>query len=387
MIDTYTAYTHEVDNPSAAVADILNQINIANLKKHTVGIVSCFAEYISSGVWEALCKALPFDVVGTTTIENMTSGEIGESMLALMVLTSEDVTFALTLSEPVAEEDELALRALHQQVSENFPEKPALMMSFAPLLTNFGSDFYVEHMTEIFGNVPHFGTLAVDHNPDYRDSRVLLNGEAFPDRISVLFFYGPVEPLFFIGSISDDKVFEEKGIVTSTSGNHLQTVNEMPAIEFLQSMGLSKNKEGGITGINSFPIIVDYNDGSVPVARAMFAVTPEGYAVCGGNIPVGSTLSIGFFDSEEILETTGRTLEKASQWADRKSMLIYSCIGRYFSQGYDPMAEFQKIHAFIEPKGITYMAAYSGGELCPVYGKDGQTVNRNHNNTFVICVF
>ncbi len=70
---------------------------------------------------------------------------------------------------------------------------------------------------------------------------------------------------------------------------------------------------------------------------------------------------------------------------DKHTMLMYSCIGRYFGQGYNTAAEFESILETLEESGINYMAAYSGGEICPVYGKGGESFNRNHNNSFVIC--
>jgi len=388
-MNSFTAFTNEVDDAESAVSEILSQLDLGGkniLKKNSIGIVSCFADDIDSGVWKALCESLPFELIGTTTIENMTAGEIGETMLVLLVLTSDELTFATALSEPVKEEDEAPLRTLYEEALSKLPGKPALMLSFAPLLTNFGSDFYVERMTEISENVPNFGTLAVDHNADYHDSRVLLGGEGYPDRFALLLIHGPIEPVFLVGAISDEKVFSEKGIVTASAGNQLQTVNGAPVIDYLLSLGLSQDKDGSIIGINSFPIMVDYNDGTKPVARAMFAVTPEGHAVCGGNIPVGSTLSIGTFDPEEILVTTRRTLQEAGRLKDHKTLLIYSCVGRYFAQGYEPMAEFQKVTEQLDAS-VTYMAAYSGGELCPVYDQAGGTINRNHNNTIVICAF
>ena len=386
-MNSFTAFTREVDDAETAVSEILSQLDLGGkniLKKNSIGILSCFADDIESGVWSALCEKLPFEIIGTTTIENMTAGEIGDTMLTLMVLTSDEIIFATALSEPVMEEDEAPLRALYEKAASKLPGKPALMLSFAPLLTNFGSDFYVERMTEISGNVPNFGTLAVDHNADYHDSRVLLGGESYPDRFALLLLHGPVDPIFLVGAISEEKVFSEKGIVTASVGKQLQTVNGAPVIDYLLSLGLSENEDGSITGINSFPIMVDYNDGTKPVARAMFAVTPEGHAVCGGNIPVGSTLSIGSFDPEEILATSRRTLEEASHVENHKTLLIFSCVGRFFSQGYEPMAEFQKIAEQLD-SSFTYMAAYSGGELCPVYDQAGGTINRNHNNTIVIC--
>ena len=390
MIKSFTAYTHEVDDKGAAVSEILERLELEGknkLLKNTVGIVSCYAEYIDSGVWKALCEKLPFEIIGTTTIANMTSGVLGETMLSIMVLTSDDTAFSTALSETVAVEDTVPLKALYQEALSKLSGKPSLMLSFAPLLNSVGSDFYVETMSEITGNVPNFGTLAVDHNTDYHDSRVLLNGEAWADRFALLLVQGPFEPVFYIGAISDEKVFSEKGVVTASNGNQLQKVNDMTAADYLLSLGLTKGEDGSITGINTFPIIVDCNDGTIPVVRAMFAVTPEGYAVCGGNIPVGATLSMGSFDGDEIASTTKRTVCGVLEKGAYGTMLMYSCVGRYFSQGYDPTAELQGIVQPLEEAGVTHMTSYSGGELCPVYGKNGEIFNRNHNNTFIICAF
>lgn len=388
MIKAFTAHTNEIDDVEAAVAEILQQLDLDGenaLLESTVGIVSCYAEYIESGVWKALCEKLPFEVLGTTSIANMADGELGDTMLALMVLTSDELRFATAVSEPILTEGKEPLRAVYGQALEKLPGKPALMLSFAPLLHNFGSDFYVESMSEISGGVPNFGTLAVDHNADYHDSNVLMNGGAWTDRIAILLIYGDIEPVFYVGNISQEKVFPEKCMVSASQGNQLQTVNGKPVVDYLLGLGLAKNEEGDIAGINSFPLIVDYNDGTTPVARVMFALTPEGHAVCGGNIPVGATLSIGSFDADEIAATTKRTLQNALDGKKHSVLLMYSCIGRYFAQGFDTTAEFGQLLEPLADAGVAYMGAYSGGEFSPVYGKDGQSVNRNHNNTFVIC--
>ncbi len=390
MIKSFTAYTQEVDDADTAVSEILEQLDLDGknkLLRDTIGIVSCFAGYVESGVWEALARALPFEVLGTTTISNAAAGVIGETMLSIMVLTSDELSFSAALSEPITEEAEGPLNALYQAALSKLSGKPSLMLSFSPLLSNFGSDFYVDRMSEISGGVPNFGTLAVDHTSDYHEAYVLSNGKHWKDRFGLILIHGSVSPVFYIGTISDEKVFPEKGVVTASSGNQLRMVNGMLAVDYLLSLGLTKNEEGGITGINSFPIIVDYNDGTMPVVRAMFAVTPEGYAVCGGNIPEGSTISMGSFNPEEIVVTADRTLEKAIAPGKHNAMLIYSCVGRYFTLGYEPLKELEQLQKRMAGAGVTYMAAYSGGEICPVYDKSGKMVNRNHNNTFIICAF
>ncbi|MDR3332871.1 MAG: FIST C-terminal domain-containing protein, partial [Synergistaceae bacterium] len=130
----------------------------------------------------------------------------------------------------------------------------------------------------------------------------------------------------------------------------------------------------------------DYNDGTTPVVRAVFANTPEGYAVCGGDIPVGATLSVGTIDMNEIIATATGALKSALA-SKPDCILIFSCVGRYFYMGYEPMREIEEAKGILDPLGLPYQITYSGGEFCPVYSgnKEGQTINRNHNDTIVIC--
>jgi hypothetical protein len=388
LIRSYTAYTNEIDDVDGAVAEILEQLGLAEegrLLRHSVGVITCFAEYLESGVVKALCERLPFDVVGATTVINSSCGEIGEAMLALMVLTSDDVLFSTSVSEPLSGEEEAPLRACYEAAAAALPGKPVLMLSFLPLLASIGGDYYVERMTDISGGVLNFGTIAVDHNEDYHDSRVTRNGDSWTDRLAVVLMYGEVAPSFFIGTISNDKVFREKGVVTASRSNQLHTVNGIPIIEYLKSLGLPQNEDGTISGANSFPLIVDSNDGTLPAVRTMFAFTPEGYAVCGGIIPEGSTLSIGSFSPQEIVGTTSRTLEETLRAGEYQALLMYSCIGRYFAQGYETTAEMEQVQKWVAQAGTPYFAAYSGGELCPVRGAEGRWVNRSHGNSFIIC--
>jgi hypothetical protein len=119
----------------------------------------------------------------------------------------------------------------------------------------------------------------------------------------------------------------------------------------------------------------------------MFALSPEGYAVCGGSFPIGAAISVGSFDEEEIVTTTRRALDHALESGKPGTVLMYSCIGRYFAQGYNNTAEYQSLLEPLEQSGAGYMAAYSGGEICPVYGRSGESFNRSHGNTFIVCAF
>ena len=68
-------------------------------------------------------------------------------------------------------------------------------------------------------------------------------------------------------------------------------------------------------------------------------------------------------------------------------MIIFSCVGRYYTMGYSPMSEIEKIQSILDVTDIPFHFAYSGSELCPVSGpgSDNTMINRNHNDTIVVC--
>jgi small ligand-binding sensory domain FIST len=154
--------------------------------------------------------------------------------------------------------------------------------------------------------------------------------------------------------------------------------------EYLSGLGLARDEGGNINGINAYPFILDYNDGTQPVIRVMFAVTPDGSAVCGGKMPVGATLTVGTIDGDEVLASSAAILDQAAKAAEGKNILIFSCVGRFFAQGYESAREMKKTQELLEK--IPFHLCYSGGELCPVYGRDGALTNRSHNDTMAICV-
>jgi hypothetical protein len=384
MIKTILAQTNEADDVESAVSGILTQLGKEKLKKNSVGIVSCFADFVSSGVVSALAEKLPFPLAGNTTLAAAANGVQGEVLLILTVLTSDDVEFEAHVTGSVTGEDDAPFRAAWDKITAQRSEKPSLMLSFAPLLNNVAADFFVESWSAITGNVPNFGTLAVDHNPDYHEAQTILGAGAYRDRYVFIFCYGSVEPRFFICGISEEKAFREKGVVTSSQGNQLKGVNGVSVADYLVSLGLEKDENGVIQGINSYPFILDYNDGTQPIIRVMFAITPDGSAVCGGKIPEGATLTVGSLNAEEVLSGSAAILQKALEKAGGKSLLIFSCVGRYFAQGFNATAEVEKAREILADTPFHF--CYSGTELCPVYGKDGSLTNRSHNDTMVICV-
>lgn len=384
MIHTITAYTMEIDDIDLAVSEIRDQLNLdANLLKNSVGLLTCYAEFIDSGVVQALTDALPFDIVGTTTLGNGTNGAHGHMMLSLTVLTSDDISFSAAMTESLNAEQEAPLRAAYEQAAAKLPGKPSLILTYMALLYHVGGDYTIELLDKVSGGVPCFGTVTVDHTNDYHQAQTLYNGKATMDSMAFVLLSGDVDPIFFLASISEEKIVKQKAIITKSSSNVLMEVNNIPILKHLETLGISK--DGKIDGANSIPFIVDFNDSSQPVARAIYALTDEGYAVCGGVMPIDSTLSVGSIDYEDVIRTTADLIERAKATGKRQGFLLFSCLSRNLALGVDTEAEMELVEEKLDY--CPYQFTYSGGEICPSYDADGKIVNRFHNDTVVGCIF
>jgi hypothetical protein len=386
MIKTLTAHTSEIDNADTAVAEILEQLNIEkNLLKNSVGMINCYSEFIEAEIVEAICKKLPFDVVGTTTSGNTVPGAIGQIMLSITVLTSDDISFSAAVTETLNTEIyKKQLDETYSKAMAALPGKPSLILVFAPLLFEMAGDYIVESLDSISGGIPIFGTLAVDHTIDYSTAATIYKGKTNKNTLSMILLHGNINPVFSIASVAEEKILGQKAVITDSQGNILKGVNDMSVIAYLQSIGLAPN--GKIEGLNAIPFIIDFNDGTKPATRAIFAITSEGHAVCGGAIPVNATLGIGYIDHDDVLSTTRQAMSKLLECNKRDGALIFSCLARNLVLGFDVLSEMEAVQKDLEGK-IPFFMSYSGGEMCPVYNEEGKPVNRFHNDTIITCLF
>ncbi|MDR1088053.1 MAG: FIST C-terminal domain-containing protein [Coriobacteriales bacterium] len=391
MLNAQKAFTVEIDDLDAAVAEIQEQLDLDRLESHTIGLISCLPAYVESGVVAALQEALPFDLVGQTSIATATVDGEDLDQLSLLVLSADDAEFSLSLSEPVTGEDTGPLTRAYEEASAHHTEKPRFILGYVPLLFTASGDFFVDATNTISGGVPFFGSLSVDDTMDYHNSQVIFKGEGYSDRTAYILFYGKVRPRFYLAGISHDKIINETGVVTASASSQLQSVNGAPVSVFLKDKGLQTDETGQFVGINTFPYIVDYNDGTDPVIRVMFALTPEGYAICGGDIPVGATLGVSYFDSEEIKKSSKTNIAKIAEDIARdgaNAVVVFSCIGRFFNLDFDTDAEALLLRDALKDSGVPYTLTYSGGEICPVPSKHNPDIltNRAHNSTLVAVV-
>ena len=379
MIKSFTASTREIDDVRAAVTEITTALDLENnLLKNSLGIISCFSEFEETGALKAICDALPFDCIGSTTCLCAAGQEIDQVIFAITVLTSDDCDFhttSISFSGKYEDAVDAGISALLKQSDV----QPALILSYFPLMNTVSGDMILSAIDRATGGIPLFGTTAVDHNTDYSTAKTIYNGEAFREAAVLGAIRGNPNFAFEITSLDENKIRSQKAIITESDGNLLIGVNGKTALEYLEEIGLTKDDLSA--GLGIIPLVVDHKDGTKPVARAVFALTPEGYAVCGGAMPVDATLALGRIDMNDVLATSESAMK---EFVDKDSFILsYSCMARYLALGANYSAEAEKMR---EAAGDTqYLFSCSGGEICPLADANGKLKNFYHNYTNVLC--
>ena len=381
-----TARTHEVDDVAMAITDLLAQLDLENnLYKNSVGIISCYAEFIDTGVIETLCAAFPFDVIGATTFSNSVSGGIGFNMLGITVLTADDVQFSAALSEDLGENTAEGIKAVAEKAMAALPEAPKLVLVNMPFMNDISAEYMVEVLDKAVNSVPIFGGLATDHTEEYSHAQTIFNGQAYRTRLPLICLSGNVTPRFSIYAMPKENAITQKAMITKSKDNCLMGINGKPFLEYMETLGITV-KDGSIGGIDTIPLMVDYNDGTKPVCRVMFCVNENGHAICGGKMPEGSTVTIYTMSQDDIVHAAEKYVAEMKRLEGKNGILTYTCISRTLLLGLNAEVELAAVQAGLVEE-TPYMIAYVSGEICPTSDGDGTMTNRLHNYSLISCCF
>ena len=378
------AWTLEPDELASAVSEILEQLDLEhNAQKNSIGLLTCSYDFVESGMVKALCEALPFDVIGCTTLTNANNAEAGTILLCLTVLTADDCRFSSTVTGSLRENLEAEVFVAAQTAQNSLEEAACMSLALFPMF-GVGGEIMLGALDRALGGVPIFGTVACDHDTaEYSNSYTIYNGECFQDRLAFALISGNVKPRFVVAATSEQNLKKQQAVISSSEGCLIKEINNMTVREYFKSIGLIAGK--GIEGVSSVPFVVDYGDGSQPVARAIFGLNEDGSALCGGYMPEGSTLYIGRMDEEDILLTATNSVNELLKTEGLNGIILFPCLGRNMVFVMDPLAEIDLVKKLIGDQ-VPWHLAYSAGECCPVYyNKDIPPANRFHNFTFIGC--
>ena len=383
MIEMYTASTSEVDEIDDAIREIKSQIDFSALKKNSGGLLFCHLEFVDAGVVAALCKELPFEVIGMTTMAG--AGEQGYGLydLRLTVLTSDEVTFTAGMTNNINHDnytDEAT--QLFKQIRGRMDNDPAMIFSFIPYIRDVAGYEVVSAMNIACHEIPLWGSITNSIDFNYETVFTFCNGEILPAGLAMMFVNGPINPKFIVSSLPERNIAGNRAVITKSKGAILYEINDMPVLNYLAAIGLVITKEN----ITTTPLMMYYDEAEEPVALGFYTLFEDGSVLTGGEMPVGTSFAVGSIDASGIFESARAGLRQILDHEDRQATLLLPCITRYIMLSPNQDKELELITDTLTESGKPFMMGYSGGEISPMLGKDGKLHNRFHNYTFCACI-
>ena len=391
MIKSFVISISEIDDAELALEELSEQLAAQTLLKNSIGIVSVNDEYLNSGVYEAVAKAAPFPIMGMSAYAQNFNGTIETFAFSILVLTSDNCTFTHGVSDIIPETGDASepVRALYETLAATAADAK-LALLYAPFLPQQCSGTYLKVISEINDKLPIFGSLASSEvTRATTDTRALYCEQVLWNRLVIILISGDVIPQFYIGSVNKKAVImPEVGVVTESHNNIVTAVSDSNINEFLGKIGFKDGAMGDEGGL-SFVMIAEEKDEDgnvISSATRGLLLVGDGFAAFGGTIPVGTVLSLAATTKEVITETATDVLSQIKAQHSGKTALLYSCLGRQIALLDEPMMEYELIGSELRNSGLNYIAAVSGGEICPILVADDHVRNMEHNQTLIACV-
>lgn len=383
MITMYTARTSEIDEIDEALSEITSQIDLSSLKKNSGGLIFCHIDFVDSGVVAALCEALPFNIIGMTSMAS--ADERGYSLfdLTLTVLTSDEVSFEAGMTNSIDHDNYAGeIDVLYNDIRSRVDTDPAMIFTFMPYIRDVAGYEVVASMDATCRGIPLWGSITNNIDFNYETVNTICNGKSLRKGVAMMFVNGPVEPKFIVASIPERNIANNRAIITKSEGAILREVNDLPLLEYLANIGLIITKEN----ITTTPLMLYYDESEEPVALGFYTLFEDGSVLTGGDMPVGTSFAVGNIDAQGIFESAEAGLKQILACKDRQATLLLPCVTRYIMLAPAQEDELRLLQKELSDSGKPFMMGYSGGEICPVSMPDGTRKNRFHNYTFCACV-
>jgi hypothetical protein len=387
MIKVLSSCTSELDNPEKAVQDILKQLDMENnLLKNSVGLLFCRSKFVEMGVMGEVCKSLPFDVLGCTSMYFAVPEQAGEIMLTVSVLTSDDTEFATGFCESLTRENVGdCIDRSYRETAATLGGTPDLIFAFPPTMINLTIDMMSMALERACGGLPVFGTVALDSDVYIRNPQTIYKGAAYSDRMGLLLFKGPVKPQFFIQRFPEKSTLYQDAVITGADDSHLISINNKSALSFLEEVGLVQKGKSDYT--QAIPLVIDDCDGAKSEVVVVQHITPNGTLMCSRRVPVGGVLNIGAITQEHVLESARTLIQDIKENEGGTGLFILSCFLRSIVLGEGAVAEVKMMQRELAVFPGSYLYLNSGGELCPRYKSSGNTENQALQYAIVACKF
>jgi hypothetical protein len=377
MIRVLTAHTTEIDDESSAIKDVLQKLDLGkNRLKNSIAMVYRHKYFSSEAFYKKLRQELQMELVALTTIVSATNGSRGTVSLSVLVLTSDNSEFITGISNAAnGREANLREEFLKTVARANLPPKAVFVFStpFYPV----DGEGVAKILDEAGGQLPVFGAVSFCLPIASSEASLFYNDAFYTDSLAFILICGEFKATFANLTSPINKILVKDLIVTKAEKNILKEINDTPAADFLEKLGIVNGKISEIS-LLMHPLCVKATD-CQKVIRVMRFINEDGSIGCHADLEEGSTFSVGLIENVDILNSMVRFFDENLS-SKNENFIIFSCAIRSLALGLN----FDEEMLYFSKKiNKAFLFAYSGGEFCPT--QNGR--NCFFNASIVSCGF
>ena len=390
------AFTNEVDEMQTAIEELSAGIDRSMLLKNSCGIVFCGFEPDMDVLVDGLGKSFDFPFFGCTGIGVLSTKGYSQSSISLLVLTADDVEFAVGMTQDIESMDDIHFFAdTYRECRSQLSGKDRLIFTYVPWLNNIMFDEIVSVLDAESDHVPVYGGIASD-GWTFDSTYVFTDKGASMKKGALMVMSGNIEPIFTIEHSTTLTTNLHK-VVTKAEGTVVYELDGKPVTDFIRDMGLITDKTSVILDYLGTPFLATQktSDGDeIDTLRCLGVIDHENQS-CGyiGKIEEGSELNMVLISKEDIERSVKAAFDEILDSINSVSgyefstIICSSCAARYCLMVADKNAEGRAYEGRL-PENVNLQGVYIYGEFCPAHGKhQGKLYNVLSNETFTILAF
>lgn len=287
----------------------------------------------------AICKLLDdhnIAIFGATTNGEFIDEDFGKKSTAILLLDMNPAYFTILFSEYPDKNYREVARTVAKKALQLF-SNPTFLLSGSNLETD--AEQLLLGIEDVIGeHVNVFGGMAGD---DYvfMEQFVFTNNEASNRGMVVLVLDEDKIDIRGRATCGWKPVGTEK-IVTKSEGNHVYTIDNIPALEITAKYGgienLSpENKDMMMEIATNFPLQLQRESGD-PIMRPGLLVDWDDHSFyCSGTVPQGSKIRFSLPPDFDVMEKVIKAAQemKENEMPEADAVILFSCAGRILALG------------------------------------------------------
>lgn len=362
-----------------------------------IAFLACDPDIDHGALIRRLHEALPFPVVGGTTLAFPLHADDENVSATLTLLEREGLHISTAISGPLAHETaDAQMQALYAQCVEGLPDAPELFFCIPSRLQGSLMERLTRSLFHLAGSVPVFGGMSSEEL-EKGIAHVFHEGSAYRDCMLLIGFCGGLRPVTAVRA-KLTALADYAPCVTKSEGSRVYRLDDMTVCAYLEKLGFPVDREKEMTDMlemGFFHMLMRgrlHEDDGVPEICGILSINAaDGSAEFSTQVPEGVRLTVGTLRKQDVVESAEQCLDELllkmkpaqTEGYQYSFFCAISCVSRYLAMVGDENMESTLLRC-MAPEGLSAFAYHGFNEIAPTQDEAGKHQNRAHGDSIAM---